>query len=1112
MNINTSSTYTYGSSSSKGMSGLASGLDTESLVKEMLSGTQSKIDAQEALKQQTEWKQEIYRDLIGQINNLQSSYFSSSSASSLTNSAFYNTMSAASTSKNFKVTAGSSAAAGNTTLEVHQLASSYALASSAPVSGKLAGSFDPAALQKLLDDQRTADRTLVLTVGDAATTATKEVSIDLNSFFKNADGSLSQKPDANGIAGAIQSALKEQAGLDATVTIEGGQLSIVTKNDAAQRSLAVSSGSTEQALSALGLSTSSEAKVNVGKTQRSLTGKVDLTPSLGFNVSLDDGLQKAVKLDTSALVDSDGKLVSANLAKALTDAFDKQFGKGAVRVSSEGGTGLSINTTVPGRKLVVYAGQNKEVLGALGLRNGQSNRVSLYDTLKQMPTATALQGKEFEFEINGVRFQFDEDDDIDLVMRRINASDAGVTMTYKPLDDTFVLTSNNSGAGYEIQMSQTRGNLLNVLLGSGADGSLAAGNTAVSAPLTAGNKLAAGENTRFGQDDTDPALTAIKSGKFTLTVNGKEHTLQIPAKTGSEAYTEEELLEELNKQLKDAFGETPGENLVDVQAIEMVKDEAGKYALEVRNGASVRIPAVSADLMDAGDKDAQLDKLAQEGNLAVAFGFASKEAVTNQISGSTTLADAGLTALAAKLGVADTTTLQDLAQAVDASADAQSMGLHVSFEDGRLTFRADEGAKVDLTLEDDPGLMQELFGTGTLSLGGVPAGLGKTQVSEGKNAVVRIDGALTERSSNVFTYNGLTVELTGVSPAAENGGTMMGEMWYLDENGESRQWQSYNGRWVDAEGYERANNGDYIATNGGTSSDYRVSSLDAILGEGYEIKRYPSATFYTGDGTRMSGVGIKADGTLIDAGGNELKARESETITVTRDTDKIVEGVKNFVDEYNKLVKTINDLLNEEATYRDYAPLTDDQRKEMSEKQIELWEEKAKEGLLRRDSILDGFLRDIRSIWYETNSSGYAIYQLGIETGEWSTRGQLTFGQDGEATLRQMLASDPSGVMDFFANTVDGAAVRVNEVIRSVANTSSGSPGSLVELAGLKGMASEKNNTLYNKIQSIDEKIERLKDQYEQEKDRYWNQFNTMEQMIQNMNTQSAWLAQQFSY
>lgn len=1105
MNINTSSTYTYGSSSSKGMSGLASGLDTESLVKEMLSGTQSKIDAQEALKQQTEWKQEIYRDLIGQINNLQSSYFSSSSASSLTNSAFYNTMSAASTSKNFKVTAGTSAAAGNTTLEVHQLASSYSLASSAPVSGRLAGSFDPAALQKLLDDQRTADRTLVLSVGGADTTASKEVSIDLNSFFKNEDGSLVTKPDANGIANAIQSALKDQAGLSATVTIEGGQLSIVTKNDDAQRSLSVSSSSTEQALTALGLSTSSEAKVNVGKTQRSLSGKVDLAPSLSFNVSLDDGLQKAIKLDTSALVDADGKLVSANLTKALTDAFDKQFGKGAVRVSSEGGANLSITTAVPGRKLVVYSGQNKEVLGALGLRNGQSNRVSLYDSLKQMPTATALQGKEFEFEINGVQFQFDEDDDIDLVMRRINASDAGVTMTYKPLDDTFVLTSNNSGAGYDIQMSQTKGNLLNVLLGSGADGSLAAGNTAVSAPLTASDKLTAGGSAHLGQDADDANLTLIKSGKFTLTVNGKEHTIQIPAKTGNAAYSETELVEELNKQLKDAFGETPNENLVDVQAIELVKDETtGKYTLEVRNGASVHIPATSADAVDSED---QLNKLAQEdGNLAVAFGFISKDQITNQVSGSTTLADAGLADLATALDVDASTTLDNLAQAVEDHGAVA--GLHVSFEDGRLTFQADNAT--DLTL-DDPTVMQKLFGTSTLSLGTVPAGAGKAQVSEGKNAVVRIDGALTERSSNVFTYNGLTVELTGVSPVAEGGGSMKGTLMVPDGNGNMVEWKSVNGRWVDAEGYERASDGQYVAEDA-NGKGLRVPSLDSPVPDGFVLKHLPGAIAYDEDGTRMSGVGIQADGTLIDASGNPLQARESETITVTRDTDKIVEGVKSFVDEYNKLVKTINDLLNEEATYREYAPLTDDQRKEMSEKQIELWEEKAKEGLLRRDSILDGFLRDIRSIWYETNSSGYAIYQLGIETGEWSTRGQLTFGQDGEATLRQMLASDPSGVMDFFANSVDGAAVRVNEVIRRVANTSSGSPGSLVELAGLKGMASEKNNTLYNKIQSIDEKIERLKDQYEQEKDRYWNQFNTMEQMIQNMNTQSAWLAQQFSY
>lgn len=1085
MNINTTSTYTYGSSSSKGMSGLASGLDTESLVKEMLSGTQSKIDAQEALKTQTEWKQEIYRDLISSINDLQSNYFSSSSASSLTNSAFYNTMTATSASKNFKVTASSTAQTGSTSLEVHQLASSYQMSSASAVSGRLSGSFDAAALQTLLDDLREADRTLAFNVsGENGDT---EVKVDLNQFFKTPDASLIQKPDANGIAGAIQAALKEQAGLDAKVSISSGQLSIVSKDG--ERSLRVSSSSSQAALDALGLTTSSEARANVAKTERTLSSKVSLSPSLSFAVSLDDGLQKTISLDATAMTDANGSLVSSKVRDALADALDKQFGKGALKVTQEGSSGLSITTPVAGRKLVVYAGQNKGVLAALGLRNGQSNRISLYDTLEQMPAAAALQGDEFEFEINGVQFSFSKDDDIDLVMRKINASEAGVTLAYKPLDDVFVLTSNSSGAGHSIQLSQTKGNLLNVLLGGGADGQLAAGSTAVSAPWTTGGKLQASNAAGYIGAD------GVKKGSFSLTVNGKDYTLSVAAKADDEGYTREELIEELNSQLKKTFGMTPDENLIDVQAIELVEQD-GALSFAVRNGASVSLAATDAE--DLTDEEA-LKKLAEEGDLAVALGFVSKDAMDNLVSGSTKLSDVGLGDWARDvLGIAEDTTLEGLAAAVDASDAAKALGVKLAFADGKLTVTATDPENKPLTnfTIGNEAQTRELFGSAGLTLGGA-SGQPRALVSEGKNAVVRIDGALTERSSNVFSYNGLTVELTGVSAAAAGGDTMKGSAQSVSEG----VVPPGPGAWIDSNGYLRSENGSYL------KNDKTTETSDIS-----EAKRYTDLVFRDENGRQITGVGISADGTLLDSSNQPLKARETDTITVTRDTDKIVEGVKSFIDEYNKLVKTINDLLNEEASYRDYAPLTDEQRAEMSDKQIELWEEKAKEGLLRRDSILDGFLRDMRSVWYETNSSGYAIYQLGIETGEWSTRGQLTLGQDGEATLRQMLASDPSGVMSFFANSVDGAATRVNEIIRSVANTSSGSPGSLVELAGIKGMSSEKNNTLYSQIQRIDEKIERLKDQYEQEKDRYWNQFNTMEQQIQNMNSQSAWLAQQFSY
>ena len=238
----------------------------------------------------------------------------------------------------------------------------------------------------------------------------------------------------------------------------------------------------------------------------------------------------------------------------------------------------------------------------------------------------------------------------------------------------------------------------------------------------------------------------------------------------------------------------------------------------------------------------------------------------------------------------------------------------------------------------------------------------------------------------------------------------------------------------------------------------------------------------------------------------------TETIQVDRDTDQIIEGIKSFVDEYNKLIKTLNDYLDEDTSYKEYAPLTDAQKKEMSEKEIELWEEKAKEGLLHRDSTIDSFLQSMRTALYEKPvGCAYALYDLGIETGEWESKGQLVFTSDSEAKLRQVLESDPESVMQLFTDSEEGIFTKINNIMDDTAKISSGSPGALVELAGVKGKASESNNTLYEQIKDIDDRIAALKETYEREKNRYWSEFNTMEQLISNMNVQSSWLSQQFS-
>ena len=134
----TSKIYSY---SSSGLSGLVSGMDTETMVKKMLQGTQKKIDTQNQKKQVLTWKQTMYRSVITKINALRSKYFDSSYDSTLSanlsSSKFFNTKIAkvSSGSSVSVASADSSADAGDMTFKVSQLATATKLSSAVKMSG-----------------------------------------------------------------------------------------------------------------------------------------------------------------------------------------------------------------------------------------------------------------------------------------------------------------------------------------------------------------------------------------------------------------------------------------------------------------------------------------------------------------------------------------------------------------------------------------------------------------------------------------------------------------------------------------------------------------------------------------------------------------------------------------------------------------------------------------------------------------------------------------------------------------------------------------------------------------------------------------------------------------
>ena len=1035
MNISSSSSSSYvtGSSSNKGFSGLVSGMDTESMVEAMLSGTQSKIDKQTGLKQQLEWKQEIYRSIITQINDFQTKFFGTSSTTGLLNQSFYNAMKAVCSSSAFGVTASSSAATGSTKFQVRQLATNSSITSGTGVSGKLNGKLDAEKMQELVNQElggtTTEEQNAAYTVKFQIGSDTVEV--NLRDVFVSDDGKsfkpeMSQKELDAAIEQKLNDAFKDKG---VTAKVQDGALTLTT--DSASTSIKVAEGSGELGLARLGLTSASSSTADTSAGKSTLKGKVTDIGGLEFTVTLDD-IAKTISLDWRDVM-TGGTVDAAKLKDSLQSALDTAHGAGQITVEGDLTTGFELKVSA-GRKVMV--GGSTEVMESLNWLNGQSNRIGMGGTLSQLYFAEDLQGSEFRFSINGVDFHFTEDNTMSEIVSAINKSGAGVRLVYRTQDDTFTLESTDSGAGRTIKLEQTEGNLLNALFGSGADGALKTGSSVSSSTLTL--DTVKGSPVLTSEDD----FKEVKQGTFKLMVNGKEYTLSLPKKDDDSAYTKDEIITELNKQLDEKFGEG---NIV----------LNGDGTMKVNNGAQVSI--VPGSVSDPDDPEV-VKKAAQAGDLALAlFGT---EKVSNAVTGDTTLGELGITGLKGADG-------QILGADVKLS-ELNSLNPALSFEDGKI--RVDGSISADVA---DTATMQKLFGVDSLELGTVSG----TKASEvkGQNAIVEIDGLVTERSSNNFTVNGLNFNLK------ETTGT-----------------------------YEAATG--TLKTSDGSAFDL------SQLKDGQYIE---NGTVYNADGTKtdITGLTYEKDGQTVTADGLRMNGDKleifngtTETIQVDRDTDQIIEGIKSFVDEYNKLIKTLNDYLDEDTSYKEYAPLTDAQKKEMSENEIELWEEKAKEGLLHRDSTIDSFLQSMRTALYEKpEGCAYALYDLGIETGEWESKGQLVFTSDSEAKLRQVLESDPESVMQLFTDSEEGIFTKINNIMDDTAKISSGSPGALVELAGVKGKASESNNTLYEQIKDIDDRIAALKETYEREKNRYWSEFNTMEQLISNMNVQSSWLSQQFS-
>lgn len=273
------------------------------------------------------------------------------------------------------------------------------------------------------------------------------------------------------------------------------------------------------------------------------------------------------------------------------------------------------------------------------------------------------------------------------------------------------------------------------------------------------------------------------------------------------------------------------------------------------------------------------------------------------------------------------------------------------------------------------------------------------------------------------------------------------------------------------------------------------------------------ATFNFGD---AAGLTSATNNVTVNGVNLTLKAGGTATVTVTNNTDAVFDAIVDFIDKYNTTVETITDKLYEER-YSDYKPLTDEQREQLTDDQINQWIKKARSGLLRHDTILSSIYSSIRMTMSATvNVGGYVVNgqtvysdslaAIGITTTEDYMSGTLVIN---ETKLREVVEQDPQGVLDLFTKSDDdysqkGIALRLYDDINNAME-------SIIDKAGSDTAYSLVDNSFIGKeIQDIDERIETLEERLQQMEDRYWRQFTAMEKAIQQMNAQSMWLMQQF--
>lgn len=324
----------------------------------------------------------------------------------------------------------------------------------------------------------------------------------------------------------------------------------------------------------------------------------------------------------------------------------------------------------------------------------------------------------------------------------------------------------------------------------------------------------------------------------------------------------------------------------------------------------------------------------------------------------------------------------------------------------------------------------------------------------------------------------------------------------------------------------------YIAAKANLAEDYEKNKTDIAIkvSDGFFGKAASAASakaeYEKPDSQKSYGNRIDAEDCVISLNGVEYtgstnsitvngltisaKGLTTEPVSLVTDDDyqKVYDTIKNFLGEYNKLVNEMDSLFNAESS-KGYEPLTSEEKEAMTDGDIEKWEKKIKDSLLRRDSTLDEISQTMKSAMsrvYEVNGKKYSLSSFGINTLGYfnaASNEKNAYHIDGDEDdastagnkdkLMSMIASEPETVMGFFTQLAQGLYEDMGDKMKST------SLRSMYNVYNDKQMASE--------IKDYEDDVKYWENYLKELEDKYYKQFASMETALAKLQSSSSALS-----